>query len=207
MNKAVMISIQPKWCELIANGKKCIEVRKTRPKLDTPFKAYIYCTLPPKEELFTHGGIREYANELIRLQDGRIVYGYSMQLCCDNENRPYSRDNFLCKKVIGEFVCDEIIQINASNMIAAYFNKPYGTCLTDEELVLYSNGNPLYGWHISDLLIYDKPKELNEFKRLDGRKITRPPQSWCYVEGLKWQKALSKQTESGATSATDMRQA
>ncbi len=44
MNKAVMISIQPKWCELIASGKKTIEVRKTKPKIDTPFKCYIYCT-------------------------------------------------------------------------------------------------------------------------------------------------------------------
>ena len=42
--KSVLISIQPKWCELIASGKKTVEVRKTRPKLDTPFKCYIYCT-------------------------------------------------------------------------------------------------------------------------------------------------------------------
>lgn len=42
--QAVMLSVQPKWCELIANGKKTIEVRKRRPKLETPFKVYIYCT-------------------------------------------------------------------------------------------------------------------------------------------------------------------
>ena len=41
MNKSVLISIQPKWCELIASGKKTIEVRKTAPKLETPFKCYI----------------------------------------------------------------------------------------------------------------------------------------------------------------------
>ena len=45
MSKAVMISIRPRWCELIANGKKTIEVRKTRPKLQPPFKCYIYCTM------------------------------------------------------------------------------------------------------------------------------------------------------------------
>lgn len=44
MSKAVLMSTQPKWCELIANGKKTVEVRKTRPKLKTPFKVYIYCT-------------------------------------------------------------------------------------------------------------------------------------------------------------------
>lgn len=40
----LMLSIKPKWCELIASGRKTIEVRKTRPKLETPFKCYIYCT-------------------------------------------------------------------------------------------------------------------------------------------------------------------
>ena len=44
MSKAVMISIRPKWCEKIASGEKTIEVRKTKPKLETPFKCYIYET-------------------------------------------------------------------------------------------------------------------------------------------------------------------
>lgn len=44
MGKAVMISIRPKWCQKIANGEKTIEIRKTRPRLETPFKCYIYCT-------------------------------------------------------------------------------------------------------------------------------------------------------------------
>lgn len=30
--KSVLISIQPKWVEKIANGEKTIEVRKTAPK-------------------------------------------------------------------------------------------------------------------------------------------------------------------------------
>ena len=42
--KAVLISINPLWCELIGNGEKTIEVRKNRPKLKTPFKVFIYCT-------------------------------------------------------------------------------------------------------------------------------------------------------------------
>lgn len=39
--KSILISLQPKWCELITSGKKTIEVRKTAPK-ETPFKVYIY---------------------------------------------------------------------------------------------------------------------------------------------------------------------
>lgn len=42
--KAILLSIRPEWCDLIIRGQKTIEVRKTRPKLETPFKVYIYCT-------------------------------------------------------------------------------------------------------------------------------------------------------------------
>ena len=49
MSKAVLISIRPEWCEKIINGQKTIEVRKTRPKMDTPFKCYIYCTKPEEK--------------------------------------------------------------------------------------------------------------------------------------------------------------
>ena len=84
MEKAVMLSIRPKWVEKIANGEKTIEVRKTRPKLETPFKAYIYCTMPdaknPHNILELHGA------------DGKI--------CKTNG------------KVVGEFTCDRIFPIN-----------------------------------------------------------------------------------------------
>lgn len=36
--KSIMLSIQPKYCEMIANGKKTVEVRKTRPKAEPPFR-------------------------------------------------------------------------------------------------------------------------------------------------------------------------
>lgn len=45
MSRAVMLSVHPKWCEKIASGEKTIEVRKNRPKTETPFKCYIYCTV------------------------------------------------------------------------------------------------------------------------------------------------------------------
>lgn len=42
--KSVILSIRPNWCEKIISGKKTIEIRKTKPKIETPFKCYIYCT-------------------------------------------------------------------------------------------------------------------------------------------------------------------
>ena len=104
--RAVLISIQPKWCELVANGKKTIEVRKTRPKLETPFKCYIYCTKPSKKYQTICGCMVINTDELYRLPNGEIKHDWSGELMTVKEE--YTKDNFLNGKVIGEFVCDRI---------------------------------------------------------------------------------------------------
>ena len=78
--------------------------------------------------------------------------------------------------VIGEFVCDYMTGLKADNMIQAYYNNTKDTCLTDEDIKNYANGKKVYYWHISNLVIYDEPKDLSKYG------LTRPPQSWCYVE-------------------------
>lgn len=201
--RSVLISIQPKWCELIAAGKKTVEVRKTKPKLEIPFKCYIYETKGKKRYWSQPDPIPYYEGK---------------------------------GKVIGEFVCDKVfdicIEMSSPDDLPGY---PFHcTCLTDKEILQYiGNGKTGYGWHISDLVIYDEPKPLWKFmkcgapseKELDEelcsyceqtewgeRKcfgtpdgpvmcegafcgeaydlyldehftIKRPPQSWCYVEG------------------------
>lgn len=147
--KAVLMSIQPKWCELIASGKKTVEVRKTKPKLETPFKVYIYET---KDKQFEYIGVVGYRT------DG-------------------TRYDFLHRtgKVIGEFVCDDITDIRYHEEADGYcVGKPHplcdyyaeSTCLKYEELHKYLQGKQGYGWHITDLVIYDDPKELSEFKTI-----------------------------------------
>ena len=156
--KSVLISIQPKWCELIASGKKTVEVRKTKPKLDVPFKCYIYCTANK------HG-----VNDLLEVHgtDGKIRKANG--------------------KVIGEFVCREMTLAT----IGGYWILPQKKTLIDPlDLMDYADDKALYGWHISELVIYDKPRELSEFHkptlptflRYEDDVIKRPPQSWCYVE-------------------------
>ena len=179
--KSVLISIQPKWCELIASGKKTIEVRKTKPKLETPFKVYIYCTKPRhfykiSKHLLTSDESLFLVNDKVKMCDGFGV---------EYEDRNYKHLN--CK-VIGEFVCDEIYDCRDVNMD--------DTCITVEEWLKYTKGHKgvVYGWHISNLVIYDKPRELSEFRSYNVRafmddngypmpthKITRPFQSWGYV--------------------------
>lgn len=179
MLSAVLLSIQPRHVENICtvvrveNGKpiykKQIEVRKTRPKQETPFKCYIY---------ESKGKTKYWSQPMpILYTDGK-------------------------GKVIGEFICDRIDEYR--NHIFAWRDKEdrafsvgeflSDACLTAEELGTYVSGkSKFYGWHISELKIYDKPKELSEFKRsvkkctngvwyLAKETITCPPQSWGYVE-------------------------
>lgn len=199
--KSVLISIRPKWCEKIASGDKTIEVRKTRPKMETPFKCYIYCTKPSKAPRVICGSHilsnDELYDELYRHPQNGIKYGDGIALMlCDD----CTESNFLNGKIIGEFTCDRIDKIIQSD-------KPYGiydigddyvrqTCLENGALWDYGRGAALHGWHISGLKIYDKPRELDwlrkplECHRGNDREncvgcwdceIKRPPQSWCYV--------------------------
>ena len=101
MSKAVLISIRPEWAQKIMAGRKTIEVRRTRPKMDTPFKCYIYE--------------------------------------CGNG------------KVIGEFLCDEIININGAGRIPS--DAAWPTCLEPAELHQYLGAATGFGWHISDLRV------------------------------------------------------
>lgn len=199
--ESVLLSVRPKWCELIANGEKTIEVRKTKPKLETPFKCYIYCTKPSKKYQTVVGSMVRNDDELFKLPDGEIKYGNSIELIAyDN----YSEDNFLNGKVIGEFICDDLFSVGARASGHQYIERL--SCLSQEELIDYQGDRVfLWGWHISNLVIYDTPKVLGEFKKINRECwyadlglakrdcsncrdencfVSRPPQSWCYVEDM-----------------------
>lgn len=200
--KAVLISIKPKWCKLIVTGNKTVEVRKTKPKLETPFKVYIYCT---------NGG-----NKSLSYAD-----------YCGYDITDFHEDFLANGKVVAEFICDKVEHIEIrhfsvfghENRYAAVGENPdhqwlAHSCLTYDEVAQYGKMAPLYGWHISGLKIYDEPKALRSFhkpcpyKLPDGsrmavpcpcdkythdfdeesgliyctRRMKTPPQSWCYVE-------------------------
>lgn len=190
MSKAVLISIRPEWCKKIINGRKTIEVRKTRPKMNPPFKCYIYCT-KPEEKLLTI------------MKDGDENYGetyHGKPVFIKTEKAPTTGLWDKRQKVIGEFICDAITRVN----ICGFWddsgkqleNRLKETCLTSEELCGYLGTQVGYGLHISDLKIYDHPRELREFYavpnevevalKVKPKPITRPPQSWRYVEEELW---------------------
>lgn len=162
MARAVMLSIRPRWCELIASGKKTIEVRKDYPRIKLPFKCYIY----------------ETKGEIERPRGDEDGYIYQ-------EGRG---------AVIGEFVCDAIKTVDVP--FPAYYEQTDfdalgAACLSYTEAHAYLGHRTGYGWHISDLKIYDKPKTLTEFIGLTKtrfgyaeRVLRHPPQSYYFVEEL-----------------------
>lgn len=189
MSKAVIASVRPLYCYYYAIGRKTLELRKTCPKLDGPFKVYIYCTKWVKNLI---------RGDIATTIDYVAMYG---------------------GKVIGEFVCDTILR-NCEKANADIAEAQ--SCVKREKILEYSGGHEVFGWHVTNLKIYDKPKKLSEFMkpcicpempycptcpvgyeyiseteaefyRVDGECSTewicknhlkRPPQSWCYVEVL-----------------------
>lgn len=189
---AVLLSTKPYYCDLIANDIKNIEIRKNKPNLKPPFKCYIYETKAINRK------------KIIVDLDGELP-------------TTYARGR---GKVIGEFICDRIEYLDMDSTGVGFWENGefiylkdigWNACLSREEFIKYSEGKRLYGWHISELKIYDKPKELSEFynrcysgcdkcefKSWDysyageckeivctvsnKKPLARPPQSWCYVD-------------------------
>lgn len=193
----ILISIQPQWNEKILNGEKIIEIRKTKPECKLPCKVHIYCTKDTK-----------------RILAGTPLVEKSWKCWNRNEWNTKEKKAYVYGayngKVIGEFVCDRIEDFSKWEYdypsLLRHIDLYAGTNGDYKFLNDYLKGNKKgYGWHISDLKIYDKPKELNDFCKpckitppmCDDRceyysdysgvcmnYVNRPPQSWCYVEEL-----------------------
>ena len=167
--KSVLISIFPQWCEKIFNGKKKIEVRKDKPlQIQTPFEVQVYCS-KGKSYLYKNPNTGEL------FLDGNGSYRGG-----DYEGR------YLTGKVIGSFVCDKVYKIVPDG---EYYSNGYDidddmlseTCLGRGYLTGYGLGYTLFGWHIVAPTLFDKPKELGEFKNLKGEPIKNAYQSWGYI--------------------------
>lgn len=206
--KAVLLSIRPEWCDLIIRGQKTIEVRKTRPKLETPFKVYIYCTKAPQQliTIFKDGE---------ETMDGEIHHGKPVFVKFNKLLPDSIRGN--TQMVIGEFICDDIRRIGHEYCIVKEDIETaiVGSCLSIKQVkeyagwdigMNYADMKDLYGWHISNFKLHKKPVRLKDFwaiqpcthrgdcctcRRWDAEKlicrgeafgIERPPQSWYYVE-------------------------
>lgn len=179
--RSVLISIKPKWCELIALGKKMVEVRKTKPKIETPFKCYIYMT---KGEWYKdnknkwHYGSGKVIGEFVCDQIDEIGYSPEMH---------------------GKYISDvdDIHYVSCVDFeqMFDYLADGYGYAWHITDLVLYDTPRLLRGFYHycgdnpncdgCELLYYSNTecgKEEFCCSNMYGCKpLKRPPQSWCYV--------------------------
>lgn len=199
MSKAILFSVPPEQCCNIANGKQTVFVQRRKPKLKAPFKAYIYCPMARKP-----------------IKDGKTIVYYKDDLAITNRwgrgrliANPLGtlgKDEMLINgKVIGEFVCDKVYfknfhLRNVSTITLEELSEL--TCLSVDDLTKYADGKNLYGFNITNLVIYETPKDISEFKQChkceyyegcyeheyscDGTyNLINPPRSWGYVEELR----------------------
>lgn len=160
MRQAILMSIRPEWVAKILDGEKTIEIRKTAPKCGLPVDVYIYCTkqIPSFTIANTPAGIM-------------CLYPYFP----DGESK-------FGGKVVAKFRLSyvsvpPIAEINGKPVKMEWHdNFLRDACLTWEQFISYCGNKFVYAWEISDLVIFDKPKELSEFG------VNRVPQSWQYLE-------------------------
>ncbi len=172
MSKSVMISIQPYWVFLIIAKKMGWNVKQ------------------------------EKTIEVRKSRPRNKRWDKVTKIYCSKDKKSFNRipkeyqhlmERFL-GKVVGEFICDGIIVDETFGHDTLFYT---AACMSVAETASYCTNNKMYGWHISNLVIYDKPRELSEFRKpIDCHRgndrencvgcwdcdIKRPPQSWCYVE-------------------------
>ena len=155
--KAVMISIQPQWVEKILKGEKNVEVRKTAPKLETPFKCYIYETQGKTDVPWVD-------------EEGHMIF----------RGRGMVVGEFVCDCIGTYWFLPGDTEIEECEDVQR-------ACLSSKEILEYADNKELHFWNISNLKVYEKPKVLNDFVLANSQHfchLQRPPQSWCYVEEL-----------------------
>lgn len=193
--RAIMISDKPMWCEKILNKEKILELRTTCPKewkdylsgktnvKPEPTKTYIYCTKCKDTKKYTDEVDIPLETKMY-MGNGRVIAEFTLDNITKHEKNFIDAEDRLSYN----FLTEDVIKIGFNTDLD-------GLCDFDSFVEGYGKGKPLYAWHIDDLKIYDKPKELSEFSttlhRMKGKQfrytshlLQRPPQSWCYVEEL-----------------------
>jgi hypothetical protein len=155
-----MISVKPEYLVDILNGSKTLELRSYIPK---DFKGWVnvYCS-KAKPYLF-------HIHKQVRVDDEFSYFELSHKII--EEERYISVDR-LNAKVVCRFWFDEYIAYQYYSDDNSYRPQTWGynaeavlqrLCLTRDEFKSYGKGKDLYAWHIKQLKIFDKPKELGDF--------------------------------------------
>ena len=199
------MAIQPEHCFNIFEGYKTKELRKTFPKIETPFRVHVYCTkngtahlIPPEWRgkvigSFICDGYEKYKTEFYIESQSRLKY---LGKIYEDIRKVYIDED-------GEeefFLETSNERLNPNDCRLCN-----DACLNFDDIKNYiGNGdNEFHTWNITEPKLYDKPKELGEFYKGCNRNancyycrkaefyggkcngmVTRPPQSYMYVEPL-----------------------
>jgi predicted transcriptional regulator len=165
-----IFSVSPQEAERIANGEQTVLVRLRTP--EAPFKAVMYC----KNGVMLHDNLRcgiESIQEDVK--SGKLKrFVLSAK---ESNNVICSSYPFVNRKVIGEFVCNKVDIVfceEVSTDVGNFFNTNIPemaklACVSNSEIESYI-GDYGKALHITSPRLYDKPKELTEFRTLPCKK-------------------------------------
>lgn len=151
---SVLRSIKPYWLYLILIGKKKIEAAKNYPVRDDWDKTcYFYCS----KDLRSFKRIPEEDKKWMSKYLGTIA----------------------CKVVVPDIYCVLTFPEMFAGHPLFHTHSIRAACLTNEEVLEYSNGKTVFGWLLKQLDKFDAPLELGSF--VNHRGVKKAPQSWCYI--------------------------
>lgn len=212
--KAMILVLSSKECMNLLNGDLSVLARKKFPK-DYVGWVYIYC-MKARPYLVRGNGL---VDNLIKEHDKNYIPEPKKFEIYNFEDDGYSAEfyDFFNGKVVARFWCDKVEEIEHSYS-HFYFSEEESKkmlyeglierlgCISADELHLYLKGKNGKAIHITNLEIFDKPKEIKEFYKVGYEKCVEPqgslreqvienynnalkyqltcaPRSgWCYVE-------------------------
>jgi predicted transcriptional regulator len=182
--KAVMISIRPEWCEKIASGEKTVEVRKTRPKIEPPFKCYIYCTVGDgaKGDILPNSGVTcgkvigEFVCHWIR-RESEVALGLVDVVLAKTSCMGYRQImDYADGGDLHTWNISDLVIYDKPKRLSEFYSEGDCDCMNCRKCAWFDAGNG-YNVEADCNLAYKGIGEKKTYKP-----IIRPPQSWCYVE-------------------------
>ena len=190
--KAIILGCSPQECNRILNGDQSLLIRKIKLKDDLPIDVYIYCT-KGKPYLYRVD------------DDNRFELSNKARPLEEEYVKDYNASN---GKVVAKFTLNKVERFDTR---LGHPKLYIGACISDTwclENNYHDKDYNAYAWHIDNLEIFDKSKELNEFKaycdedfchcyygkcpkcshlvyedeNLCDKKLTHAPKTWCYCE-------------------------
>lgn len=178
----ILISIKPQWCNLILNGRKTLEIRKSKPNLTTPFRCYIYCSEKNAQNPHHILEIHNLDGKIIKA-NGKVIGEFICDYIKEYRTKLYESDGEYYENIREVWQSEDDSSEEEYRIIASNDNGNLNhneilqkSCLSLDELKKYVGlgDSHFFSWHISDFKLYDKPIS-----------IEKAPQTWCYCAKIK----------------------